>query len=65
MNEIDEEWLADSLPDDEIVVAKEKEIARIFESDEMDDEATDLANEDEKWDDLGLDTFLSDSGRQQ
>ena len=60
---IDDEWLLDSLSDDEIEVANEvSRNAMNEDDDDLDDEEGDAVfrriNEEDCWEDLGLDIFL-------
>lgn len=54
---IDEKWITDVLSDDDIDVPKDMFLL----DDEDDDEEFQLTSYDDKWNDLGLDSFIADS----
>lgn len=57
---IDEEWVCDSLSDDEVEIAPENDVAA-DDGDVLVNATAPLARkeEEEKWNDLGLDSFQS------
>lgn len=57
---IDDDWIEDSLSDDEIEIPKEFNV-----SVEEEEEEEELLNKEDTWNDLGLDDFHDDSSNPQ
>jgi hypothetical protein len=61
MNKIDDDWLTDCLSDDEIEI-KDKDLLIPDENDDNENGNLDISqDEDEVWNDLGLETFNKES----